>query len=41
MGIGGRIPPLLAAPALLFHPILPWFDFSVMHPQTGKIVLAA
>ena len=30
MGIGGRIPPLLEACALLFDRILPWFDFLVM-----------
>ena len=33
MDIGGRIPPLLAAPALLLHPILPWFDFFVVYPM--------
>jgi hypothetical protein len=31
MGIGGRIPPLLEALALLSRRILPWFDFFVMH----------
>jgi hypothetical protein len=29
MGIGGRIPPLLEALALLFRRILPWFDFFI------------
>jgi hypothetical protein len=32
MGLGGRIPPLLEALALLFRRILPWLDFFVMHP---------
>jgi hypothetical protein len=32
MDIGGRIPPLLEALALLFCRILPWVDFFVMHP---------
>ena len=32
MGIGGRIPPLLEAFALLFRRILPWLDFFVMLP---------
>jgi hypothetical protein len=32
MGIGGRIPPLLEALALLFRRSLPWSDFFVMNP---------
>ncbi len=33
MGIGGRIPPLLEALALLFRRILLWSDFLVISPQ--------
>jgi hypothetical protein len=32
MDIGGRIPPLLEALALLFRRSLPWSDFFVMNP---------
>ena len=34
MDIGGRIPPLLEALALLFRRILPWSDFFAMNPLT-------
>ena len=40
MGIGGRIPPLLEALALLIRRILPWFDFFVMQPALSRQSLA-
>ena len=41
MGIGGRIPPLLAAVACLFHRILPWFDLFVMHSPSWGLAFPA
>ena len=41
MDIGGRIPPLLEALALLFRRIQPWSDFFVMRPSRLSAATAA